>query len=47
MVIPPPDNTWGNPSEIGIATGMIGMAARQDSHFSVDEITKNCRYLLS
>ena len=39
IVNPPPDNTWGNPQEDGTVTGMIGMAARQDAHFSIDEIT--------
>ena len=36
---PPPDNSWGNLQPDGTITGMIGMAARQDAHFSIDEIT--------
>ncbi|XP_068229755.1 uncharacterized protein [Palaemon carinicauda] len=35
----PPDRAWGGPQKDGSVTGLIGVVARQESHFAICEIT--------
>ena len=35
----PVDKEWGNVQDDGNITGMIGMVARREAHYAIDEIT--------
>jgi len=37
----PPDGKWGGPQPDGSVSGLIGLAARHEVHFSIDVITIN------
>ena len=39
--MPPADGQWGGVEEDGTVTGMIGMVARREADFAIDEITVN------
>ena len=38
-ILSPADNQWGFPKPDGTITGIVGLVARREAHFAINELT--------